>query len=104
MGANPVWVAASHGPSIGGRTSSRVTSRHFDHGRGLVRIRNLKYAKRPDPGSVMNLSETVPFRMGDRTVYESNENSLLDTRHHSYTVFGHGCHGVSLRCWNRDTP
>ena len=38
----------------------------------------------------MNLTETVPFRMGIRTVYESNENSILDTRHHSYIVFGRG--------------
>ncbi len=36
----------------------------------------------------MKLSETAQFRMGARTVYECNENSILDTCHHSYIVFG----------------
>jgi len=52
----------------------------------------------------MKLSEKALFRIGDKTVYESNENSIMDTRHHSYTVFGRGCRVVKLRCWNRDTP
>ena len=38
----------------------------------------------------MKLSETAQFRMGARTVYECNGNSILDTCHHSYIIFGRG--------------
>ena len=38
----------------------------------------------------MDLTETAQFRMDARTVYECNENSILDMCHHSYIVFGRG--------------
>ena len=42
----------------------------------------------------MRLTETVQFRMLDTTLYESNENNLLDMLHNPYIAFGHsrGCY------------
>ena len=41
----------------------------------------------------MYLTETAQFRMLDTTLYESNENNILDMLHNPYIAFGHsrGC-------------
>jgi len=36
----------------------------------------------------VNLTETVPFWMPDKPLYESNENSILDVLRNPYIAFG----------------